>query len=73
MNVVLSMFSSCATITTVYGTTQKQAPWFIETRANRNGNTVCAVPSSFKVNIWSELLYSPTQPEPSETSFLSFL
>ena len=32
-----------------------------------------AVRCSFKVNIWSELLYSPTQPEPSETSFLSFL
>ena len=36
-------------------------------------NRVCSVLSSFKVNIWSELLYSPAQPEPSETSFLSFL
>ena len=37
----------------------------------RSLRRVCA--KVFKVNIWSELLYSPTQPEPSETSFLSFL
>jgi len=29
--------------------------------------------TSLKVSFWSELLYSPTQPEPSYTSFLSFL
>jgi len=55
-------------------------PGKMESGANINVNTVnkaknrvCTVRASFKGNIWSELLYSPTQPEPSETSFLSFL
>ena len=54
---------------------------FIETCAIMNlsesikgkKNRDCTNITSFKVNIWSELLYSPAQPEPSETSFLSFL
>jgi len=57
-------------------TARKMGNWCIKLLklAYMNVNTVHMAETEFvQVSIWSELLYTPTQPEPSETSFLSFL
>jgi len=56
---------------------RKKGKWvqrFMETCENGNAlykikNGVWTVPTSLKVNIWCDHLYSSTQPEPSLTSF----